>query len=358
MPGPLPKITEAKIRRWVGSTYAQRGRTYFRNGHVVTIRWRGNVLTGKVQGSEYEPYTVSVKFGRGNNDLEGDCSCPVGYDCKHVAALLYAFLDAPPPGPKGSSVAKALAKLDQPALVALVNAMLVEAPELDELVETHLLAAHVGGASATARDDLALRQEVQQLLQRLEKPGQARAAERALEVLHTKAETLLKTKNWEAAQTMLLVLLGELMLVSETSPSSVVDEVLTQTVKNVLKGWRALPVRHALRHDSLRSLFDFITLEVHQGWGGAYGFSETILRALTQNATSAEREQMQEWIALAMRQPIGSPFDTGEVALDYDDLDVADNYLHSVWAKMRQRFVVKTRTKSKPKSKAKLKTKH
>lgn len=353
MPASAPKITEAKIRNWVGSTYAQRGRAYFRGGHVVSIRWRGELLTGKVQGSEYEPYMVSIKFGRGGNSLEGDCSCPVGYDCKHVAALLYAYLDAPPSAPKGPSITKALAKLDQPALLALVTAMLAEAPELDELVETHLLAAQVSGPATTPNDDFALRQEVQQLLQRLEKPGQARAAERALEVLHAKAETLIKSKSWEAAQTILLVLLSELMLVSETTSSSVVDNLLAETVKNILKAWQALPAEHPLRHESLRGLFDFVAQKVHHGWGFTYGLSETILRALAQHATPAEREQLQEWIALAMRQSTRSPFDSGEVDFDYFDVDEGDGYLHSVWTKIQARFVTTPRPKAKPKPKLK-----
>lgn len=350
MPGSLPKITDSKIQSWVGGTYAQRGRSYYRNGHVVDLRWRGEVLTGKVQGSEAAPYTVRIKFVRNGNGIEGDCSCPMGYDCKHVAALLYAYASAPPPKARAATLDKSLAKLDKPALLALVSSLLAEAPEVEDLVEAHLLAVRVSGAPATG-DDLALRQEVQQLLRCLEKPAQARLAERGLEALHAQAEELIKTKNWEAAQTILLVLLSELMLVSDTSPSAVVDDVLTVTVKDVLKCWQALPADQALRHDSLRGLFDFVALEVHQGWGGIYGYSETILRALTQAATPAEREQLQEWMALAMRQPPPSPFETGAEALEYDDLDEEDDYQRSIWAKMQQRLVVKARPRSRPKTK-------
>ncbi len=357
MANSLPKVTESKIQSWVGGTYAQRGRSYFRNGQVVEMRWRGEVLTGKVQGSEYEPYTVKITFARNGNGIEGNCSCPMGYDCKHVAALLYAYASAPPPAPKGPTLEKSLTKLDQPALLALVTAMLAEVPELDELAEAHLLAAQVSEGPTDPGDDFALRQEVQQLLQRLEKPAQARAAERGLEALHGKAAALLQTKQWEAAQTILLVLLSELMLVNDTSPSSAVDDVLAVTVKDALKGWEALPADQPVRRDSLRGLFDFLAWEVHLGMGGPYGFSETITRTLAQKATTAEREQLQEWLALAMRQPIRSPFESTEVVLE-DDFDVEDNaYLHSIWARLQKRLAVKAKPKPKAKPEAKSKAK-
>ena len=52
----------------------------------------GWFLEGQVQGSQRKPYAVSVdlildKKGR-IVEWEGDCTCPVGYHCKHAVALL------------------------------------------------------------------------------------------------------------------------------------------------------------------------------------------------------------------------------------------------------------------------------
>jgi hypothetical protein len=362
MPPSLPKVTDSKIQNWVGGTYAQRGRSYFRNGHVLEMRWRGDVLTGKVQGSEYEPYTVRIKFVRNGNGIEGDCSCPMAYDCKHVAALLYAYASAPPPAPKGPSLDKSLAKLDQPALLALVRAMLAEAPELEELAEAHLLTAQVGAAPA-AGDDFALRQEAQNLVQRLSKPAQVRAAERGLEVLHGKAATLMRAGNWEAAQIILFVLLSELILAMETATTAAVDDVLARVVDDGVKCWQALPDDSPVRRESLRGLFDYLAWEVHQGWGGVYGFGETIIRALAQKATTAEREQLQEWIALAMRQrPTRSAYTSYNDFGEFEDYDNYDDYADEfdaapAWARLQKRLAVKSpKTKSKTK-RAKVSTK-
>ncbi len=68
------------------------------------------LLSGKVGGSSGETYEVEIVINRDiDNDideLEADCSCPVGWDCKHAVALLleavakeYLPLDVPAPDP-------------------------------------------------------------------------------------------------------------------------------------------------------------------------------------------------------------------------------------------------------------------
>ena len=63
-------------------------------GPVSNVQWHGATLTGRVQGSEPEPYRTRVRFRTdgGTPWAQSDCSCPVGRNCKHVAALLLAEL--------------------------------------------------------------------------------------------------------------------------------------------------------------------------------------------------------------------------------------------------------------------------
>jgi superfamily II DNA or RNA helicase len=68
-----------------------KGEAYVRA--VSKLAWLPQgTLSGKVQGSETSPYAVAVDLGFEEGDLwiEGECSCPVGYNCKHVAAVLLA----------------------------------------------------------------------------------------------------------------------------------------------------------------------------------------------------------------------------------------------------------------------------
>ena len=80
----------------VGDQAFSRGERYARNGRVLDTEWLepGTLLNAGVMGTDYEPYDVTVMFtlnAAGDAvDAEGDCSCPVGMNCKHVAALLIA----------------------------------------------------------------------------------------------------------------------------------------------------------------------------------------------------------------------------------------------------------------------------
>ena len=59
--------------------------------------WR---ITGEVQGTQYEPYSLSVSLVLAPNGQvrawSGDCTCPVGEDCKHAVALTLKAQDVRP----------------------------------------------------------------------------------------------------------------------------------------------------------------------------------------------------------------------------------------------------------------------
>ncbi|MGF6971973.1 putative Zn finger protein [Paraburkholderia sp. JPY465] len=87
---------QAQIAHWLDSRTVARARDYV---HAVSkLRWQDNVLSGEVQGTARRPYTVDVQFYDTADGLwaESECSCPVGYDCKHAAALLIAGLERMP----------------------------------------------------------------------------------------------------------------------------------------------------------------------------------------------------------------------------------------------------------------------
>jgi superfamily II DNA or RNA helicase len=58
----------------------------------------GTRILGQVQGTERHPYLVSIGLGIGADgrvSIDGSCSCPVGFNCKHVAALLIETMATP-----------------------------------------------------------------------------------------------------------------------------------------------------------------------------------------------------------------------------------------------------------------------
>jgi len=68
----------------------------YRNQRVLSIELTpvadGWLLEGEVQGSQRQPYRVDIDFTRGANghvlNWDSDCTCPVGYQCKHALAVL------------------------------------------------------------------------------------------------------------------------------------------------------------------------------------------------------------------------------------------------------------------------------
>jgi len=79
----------------ISTGFYRRGVDYQRSGRVLSsaTQHRGwsAIVTGRVSGSGDHVYTVYVQLERDAHDfvsVDGDCSCPVGYNCKHVVAVL------------------------------------------------------------------------------------------------------------------------------------------------------------------------------------------------------------------------------------------------------------------------------
>lgn len=85
----------ADIDRLIGKTYADRGRAYARQGRVTesTGAEGRRMVFARVRGSGRESYsqTIALDWSDDGNlaGIDGECSCPVGYNCKHVAAVLF-----------------------------------------------------------------------------------------------------------------------------------------------------------------------------------------------------------------------------------------------------------------------------
>ena len=90
----MTAFTESDIRAGANSQSYERGSSYYHSGAVSDVVRRGNLLTARVQGSDYAPYDITVGLLDDGSINEATCTCPYdwgGY-CKHiVAALLMAL---------------------------------------------------------------------------------------------------------------------------------------------------------------------------------------------------------------------------------------------------------------------------
>lgn len=136
-----PSLTEATIRNLTTAQSFSRGQAYLRDGAVLEIEQRGDLLLAEVEGSEYEPYQVRVRLD-GGGVVDADCTCPYdwgGY-CKHIVAALLAFVQQPDRVAERTPVDSLLSGLDRETLANLLTDLLATHPNLADWVETRIVA--------------------------------------------------------------------------------------------------------------------------------------------------------------------------------------------------------------------------
>ena len=181
-----PSFSEATIRNLTTAQSFSRGQAYLRNGAVLEIEQRDDLLLAEVEGSEYEPYQVRVRLDAGGI-VEADCTCPYdwgGY-CKHIVAVLLTFVQQPDRITERTPVDSLLSRLDREALVGLLTDLLATHPHLADWVEARIAARenakHIESETATgprqrqtALDPKPFQRQVRSILRDL---GQMRPSE-------------------------------------------------------------------------------------------------------------------------------------------------------------------------------------
>lgn len=123
---------------YVGETFAERGRRYFDEGRIAAATESDGRLTAKCYGSKEEPYDVSVQVD-GDSIRQSRCSCPVPRPCKHVAALLFAYIEHPAAFQHPARLRRRLEKLPQPMLVELLMNVAQEDVHVERALEERVL---------------------------------------------------------------------------------------------------------------------------------------------------------------------------------------------------------------------------
>ena len=89
------ELSDLTIQRTVGARAFVAGMSYARSGRVVDLDLTtgGRLVYGLVQGSGSRSYSVVITTA--GDGWSGQCSCPVGSACKHVAAVMIAAQGEP-----------------------------------------------------------------------------------------------------------------------------------------------------------------------------------------------------------------------------------------------------------------------
>ena len=98
---PLSKSEISEISINFDNSSFTRGKSYYRSRKVLEIREQFNdaqniKLFSKVLGNYRASYQQRIQIYLLDNqgvDIKGDCSCPVAYNCKHVAAVALSYFE-------------------------------------------------------------------------------------------------------------------------------------------------------------------------------------------------------------------------------------------------------------------------
>ena len=94
------KLLRSDIIRECGASFYERGKHYYDSGMVIAckVTSEGNLFTqlnATVDGSDVSPYKQNIRItwrpDYSSAGIEGSCSCPIGYNCKHVAAACLTY---------------------------------------------------------------------------------------------------------------------------------------------------------------------------------------------------------------------------------------------------------------------------
>jgi len=158
----------SSLRQAIGGGSYVRGAEYARQQAVTHATWdpEDNALCGAVQGQYGRSYDVAAYFslpaGRPARFSTGECSCPVGYNCKHVVALVLSALTSDTPDPSGPRAPRPAAW--QQSLDSLLTSPGSECAGTAALAIELALAAGLGQAARTGPSPL-------RLTARLVRPG-------------------------------------------------------------------------------------------------------------------------------------------------------------------------------------------
>jgi uncharacterized Zn finger protein len=135
----FPKVTESMIRAGTEPESFRRGEEYYRDGAISNAAIQGSALSAECAGTYAPYYRVQVELDEAG--IAGaSCTClyeGVGH-CKHIVALLLAYMHQPKTFAARKAPAELLAGLDQDDLTAILTTLMQEQPGLYDRIEALL----------------------------------------------------------------------------------------------------------------------------------------------------------------------------------------------------------------------------
>jgi uncharacterized Zn finger protein len=304
----LPRLTEAQVRDLASGKSFERGEDYLRVGALLEPYRQGAELRAECEGTEAEPYRVGAVLDK-NGVAETSCTCPYdwGGACKHVVALLLAYVRHPQTFRVVQPLEAMLAERTKEELVALIGEMVRREPVLMSVLElSEATRKAAGGAPLDAK---VYRRQARRALRH----DEPRAVEKELRSLGDAAARLSKAGNRQGAGVLYHALLDEavrhygdeLQMLDEDGDIAVVVDELAQGLGQCLRESEA---DAAIRRAWLEALLSAELADIELG---GIDLAPSARAALLECAGDAEWE----WIEGRVRTEISRSRDWARAAL-------------------------------------------
>lgn len=290
----FPVLQEEDIRAWAGERSFERGQADFLQGAIHNPSRQGMILKATCKESSEIDYQLHVELGPAGIQA-AHCSCPPGAEgrCRHVAALLLAWLDDPDSFVESEDLNKVLAKLSKEELVSLILKMVSSQPGLETSVR---LSASAVVVEARPADPEAIRTWAEQaILRDQEGLGDPLEIAANLQPVLDLGERYEQQGSYQDAaivfRTLALTVLDyDLVLLQDEE--GYLHGIVWQCVSSLGRCLGAIS-DPADRRQILEALFDIYTWDLNSG---SLGVASGVPDIFQQQANREERELICQWI--------------------------------------------------------------
>ncbi|OPY28182.1 MAG: hypothetical protein A4E28_01700 [Methanocella sp. PtaU1.Bin125] len=194
--GDLRKLTEPEVARLFDPRIYARGKEYFAEGRVQRPIVYRDSLMADVRGTQPEDYHVSVDVRERN--YIASCTCPYAFGyCKHIAAVMYAWVKRPSMFRDLGQSEDRLKRLGKEEIVEIVIDMIRYDPDVLYVINLRLTPAPELAGFAEREVGAIFSEEYVDYLN-------VRGIVRKLEIFHEYARDLSRARDLSTAITVLL----------------------------------------------------------------------------------------------------------------------------------------------------------
>jgi uncharacterized Zn finger protein len=307
----LPRLTEAQVRKLGSAQSFERGKSYYRNGAILEPVRQGMELRAQCEGSEDEPYAVSVTLDQhGVTEVSCTCAYDWGGACKHLIALLLAYVHEPQAFRVIPPLETLLAESSKETLIALIGDMVKREPGLLSVVELAVATPQsTQGTSGKPIDASAYRRQARRAM-RSENPHRI---EGELRVLQKAAVRLAQSGDWLNAGAVYHVALDEAVQgYDDTVRSMDEDGDIAIVIDELAQGLSVCLQQSTAERDTRRAwLAALLEAELTDIEIGGIDLAPSAREAVLEHATEADWE----WIETRLRAAIPQSSDWVRSAL-------------------------------------------